>query len=393
MHDVLFAYEFPPMVGGIARWMEALALVSPPGSLTVSTGRVPGAAASDARLPNPVDRIAVPSQRLRTVQGLVRWAGRAARLAAEPTARFAWCDTFRPAGYVAHHAWRLHRLPYGFLVHGNDVLTLRLKLDRAGLKRRMLQQMLGDAAMFVANSHWTATQCSELLRRVGAGRAADGVRVVALATDPLRWRPDAAGAEAFRVARHLPAGRWLVTVARLVPYKGIDTAIAVLARLAPTHADLHYLVVGRGPQHDVLRARAEQLGVADRVHLLTDVDDAELPRALALGEVYLGLTRQTAVDVEGFGLAFLEAAASGLPVVAGATGGIPDAVADGETGVLVDPESVGDAADAVAALLLDSARARRMGDAGRERVLRDFTWPRVVADLRQIAARLGRAPR
>jgi len=79
-------------------------------------------------------------------------------------------------------------------------------------------------------------------------------------------------------------------------------------------------------------------------------------------------------------------------VVAAASGGIPDAVADGETGVLVAPTDVAAAAAAVDALLRDGARARRLGAAGRERVLRRFTWPRVVGELESIAARLGRAP-
>ncbi len=139
-----------------------------------------------------------------------------------------------------------------------------------------------------------------------------------------------------------------------------------------------------------LRAMARDRGVADRVVLLTDVADADLPAACSMADVYIGLTRETATDIEGFGIAFLEAAAAELPVVAAASGGIPDAVADGETGALVDPANVAAAAAAVDALLRDSARARRLGAAGRERVLRRYTWPRVVGELETLAARLGR---
>jgi phosphatidyl-myo-inositol dimannoside synthase len=390
MHDLLFAYEFPPMVGGIARWMAALARLSPPGTLTVSTGTLPGAHEVDAQLPNPVDRVAVHSERLRTVQGLVRWAGRGARLASEPSARFAWCDTVRPAGYVAHHAWWRCGLPYGIIIHGNDVLTLRRKVRRSTLKRRIMRRVLAAAAVYVANSHWTAAECRALLHELGLEEAEDGVQVVPLGTDPLHWRPDAVAAEAFRRRRQLPAGRWLLTVARLVPYKGIDTAVRVLATLVPSHPDLYYAVIGRGPQQYALRVLADELGVGHRVHLLTDVADDELPGALSLADVYVGLSRQTPVDIEGFGLSFLEASATGRPVVAGASGGIPDAVVDGETGLLVDPVDVGEAAEAVRRLLADPDLARRMGRAGRERVLQQFTWQRVIDDLRTIAADRGR---
>jgi phosphatidylinositol alpha-1,6-mannosyltransferase len=215
--------------------------------------------------------------------------------------------------------------------------------------------------------------------------------VVPLGTDPERFQPDDRAADAFRERRRLPAGRWLVTVARLVPHKGIDTGIEVLARLADEFPDLRYAVIGRGAHGDALRALAEELGVADRVHMLTDVGDDELPGAFALAEVYLGLSRQVGLDAEGFGIALLEAGACGVPVVAGASGGIADAVADGETGLLVTPGDPEPAADAVRHLLNDPALARRLGDAARSRVVERFTWRRVVADLDRLAASHGRS--
>jgi phosphatidylinositol alpha-1,6-mannosyltransferase len=175
-----------------------------------------------------------------------------------------------------------------------------------------------------------------------------------------------------------------------VPHKGIDTAIEVMARLADEHPDLHYAVVGRGTHEGALRTLAAECGVADRVHLLTDVSDTELPAAYAMGDIYLGLSRESGLDAEGFGIALLEAAATGLPVVAGASGGIADAVAAGETGLLVDPLDIEGAADTVRHLLADQMLAQGLGAAGRARVQQRFTWARVVSDLRAIAAELGR---
>ena len=135
-----------------------------------------------------------------------------------------------------------------------------------------------------------------------------------------------------------------------------------------------------------------RLGVAERVHVLTDVTDDELPAAYSLGECYLGLTRETAVDVEGFGISFAEAAACGLPVIGARSGGIPDAVVDGETGVLVGPDGFAAIEAAVRRLLGDRAMARRFGAAGRDRVERYLNWDRVVREMRGIAAECGRAP-
>ncbi len=391
IHDLLFTYDFPPLGGGISRWMEELARGYPPGSLLVSTGTVADQDEVDRQLPNPVDRLPISTHRLKTLQGLLLWARRAASLGRDPTARFAWCGNIRPAAYPAKWAWERVGLPYGIILHGGDLLQIRPKLRRSSLKRRTYKPLFDSARAIVANSHFTADLCRELLSDLDLPSAAERITVVPLGTDPDRFRPDPDAAAAFRKRRQLPAGRWLVTVARLVPHKGIDTGIEVLARLTDEFPDLRYAVIGRGAYGDTLGALAEELGVADRVHMLTDVGDDELSGAFALADVYLGLSRQVGLDAEGFGIALLEAGACGVPVVAGASGGIADAVADGETGLLVTPGDPEPAADAVRHLLNDPALARRLGDASRARVVEHFTWRRVVDDLDRLAASHGRA--
>jgi phosphatidylinositol alpha-1,6-mannosyltransferase len=391
-HDLLFAHDFPPMGGGIARWMAALANGYPPGTLTVSTGSVAGSAAADAASPQRIDRVWVPVTHLGTLVGRFFWSRRAVRLARDRATRFAWCDTIRPAGYTAQWVFRRTRLPFGIMVVGNDILVLRARVAGRPITRRLMQSILGRAAAFVAISEWTAEQCRTLLRELDLVSAAARVRVVPLGTDPIRFHADPVGAASFRNRRGLPDGRWLVTVARLVEYKGIDTGVRLLARLRHAYPDLHYAVVGRGPYEAALRALATELGVADRVHLLTDVSDDELPAAYSNGEVYIGLTRETTLDVEGFGISFAEAAACGLPVIGARSGGIPDAVVDGETGVLVDPDDLAAVAAVARRLLGDPVLARRMGSAGRDRVERYLNWDRVVREMRGIAEELGRPP-
>lgn len=390
-HDLLFAYDFPPMGGGISRWMAQLALGYPADTLTISTGMLDGAAVTDRRLPQRVDRIQVHSDRLRTVPGLLAWSRRAVRLAREPGARFAWCDSVRPSGYPARWAFQREALPYGIIMHGGDLLTLGARVAHRPFKRRVMRAILGDASVYVANSHWTAARGRGLLSELDLDAASSRVHVVPLGTDPVRWRPDAAAAAAFRRRRGLPAGPWLVTVARLVEYKGIDTAIRVLALLAADHPAVQYAVIGRGPDATRLRALSAELGVSDRVHLLTDVDDDELVAGYSMGDIYLGLTRETPTDVEGFGISLVEAAACGLPVVAARSGGIPDAVSDGETGALVEPGDVAGVVVALDQLLKRPDVARRMGHAGRELVERHLNWDRVVRDMREIAATFGRS--
>lgn len=378
------------MGGGIARWMEELARGYPAGELKVSTGILPGWEESDRALPNEVDRVDLPSSRLKTLGGLLIWSRRAALLARDPSARFAWCGNIRPAGYPAKWAFERTRLPFGLIVHGGDLLTMRPKMERSPLKRRTYRSILDAAAVFVANSHWTADRCRQLLVDIDLPHAVSRVRVVPLGTHPERFCPDPALGASFRRKRGLPSGPLLLTVARLVPHKGIDRAIEVLAALVPQHPDLHYAVVGRGAYEGGLRQLADSLGVGDRVHILSDVGDEELPAAYAAADIYLGLSREAGLDAEGFGIALLEASASGLPVVAGASGGIADAVANGESGLLVDPGDIAQATDAVRHLLSDPSLARGIGASGRNRVVRSFTWERVVNELRGIAEEFGR---
>jgi phosphatidylinositol alpha-1,6-mannosyltransferase len=207
--------------------------------------------------------------------------------------------------------------------------------------------------------------------------------VVPLGTDPQQFRPDVDPAPA-RTEFKLPAGRWMMTVARLTPHKGVDVGIQALARLATKYPDLRYAVAGRGPDRERLVALATSLGVADRLHWLGSAPDEFLPGLYRNTDIYLGLSRQEGTRVEGFGISLLEASATGVPVIGGRAGGVPDAVRDGETGSLVDPTSVDEVARTVERLLDDPALARRLGEGGRKAVLEHYNWTRVAADFRRL---------
>ena len=383
---LLLTYDFPPMGGGVARWMGELARRFPPDSLLISTGRMPGSEAVDAALPNPVDRIRVPSRRLRTLRGLLFWARRATRLSREHRPGFVWCGQLRPAAYPAKWLSEQLGIPYGILVHGGDLLSLQHRIHQSRIKRGTARSLIASASVIVANSHWTADLCRVVLGELGLDCPAGFIRVVPLGTDPEQFKPGL-DAGPLRDRYGLDGdGQWILTVARLVPHKGVDVTLHALAGLAVEHPGLRYAVVGQGDHQTALESLATGLGLRHRVRFLTDVTDRDLPAIYNLADLYVGVSRQAGLDVEGFGISLLEASASGLPVVAGKSGGIPDAVQDGRTGVLVDPEDPRAVATAIDGLLRDSTTARRLGDTGRRTVESSFTWNRVVNDLRAIAA-------
>ena len=360
--------------------MGEIARHARPGRLLVSTGATPGSERFDTECPSRVDRGAGAAAGLRKLPGLVRWGWRASRLAEEFAPEFLWVGNLKPAGHVAHWLWARRRIPYGLVVYGLDVALAADQAARSRFKRRVLRRLIDDAAGTVAISHWTRERFQALAAGLGLPRAAERVRTIPLGVDCNRFHP---GIRSDALHARLGAGpaHWLLTVARLEPHKGIDVGLEVLARLRREGLDVGYLVAGDGPAVQNLRRRAESLGVASAVRWFGTVPEAELPALYCLADLYLGLSRSEGVNVEGFGLALLEAQASGLPVLAGASGGTADAVADGLTGLLLSPTDIGAISQATRSLLRDRDRAQSMGRAGRARAERDFGWERVVNDL------------
>jgi phosphatidylinositol alpha-1,6-mannosyltransferase len=386
--QLLLSYDFPPMGGGIARWMGELAKRYPPGSLVVSTGQHPDSDSADARFPNRIDRVPMVGSRLRTIQGVFHWSRRVAALAGSLGAEFIWCGNLKPAGYPAR--WTSARLgvPYGILVHGGDLLILQRQARTSLLKRRTARTLLGQASVVVANSEWTRDLCRGVLDQLEIKAGPDTVRTVPLGSDPVLFRPGIDQAE-VRSRYGLNGRRWLLSVARLTRHKGIDTGLRILALLRDRYPEIGYAVVGSGDEQVGFESLTRDLGIADRVRFLTDVPDRDLPAVYNTAEIYLGLSRRMPDRVEGFGISLVEAGACGVPVVGARTGGIPDAVRDGETGLLVNPDNLDEVCRAIRILLDNPERAGSMGRAGRRAVETYYNWDRVTADLLRIGQELG----
>jgi phosphatidylinositol alpha-1,6-mannosyltransferase len=208
------------------------------------------------------------------------------------------------------------------------------------------------------------------------------VQVIPCGVDPDRYRPVDGG----RLRSELGLGNRpvVLTLARLVSSKGHDLVIRALAELRRRIPDATYLVGGTGGENytEFLRALAESCGVSKAVRFLGYVASEDLPALYSASNVYVMPSRalEGNSNFEGFGITYLEANACGVPVIGADSGGVADAVLDGRTGFLVPPNDVPALADRMYRLLADPDLARRMGAAGRERILREFTWDR-VADL------------
>lgn len=387
----LLTGEFPPMQTGIARMMGEVARRYPRGELLVSTGQHRDSLDSDVRFNGAVvDRLPVPSKALRNLAGLLFWSRRVASLARQHKPRFAWCDSIRPCTYPAK--WMHERVgtKYGVFVHGGDLLKELHAIHHSRFARKTAKALFGSAVAVVANSQWTREQAQTVLRELGLDPLAEHVRLVPLGTDPEQFRP---GIDTRAVRERYDVngtGTWVLTVARLEPYKGVDTALHAVAQCRQDGLDVNYLVVGSGKKRKEYQKLASELGIADHVRLVGNVPEAELPAVFNLATAYVGVSRKAdGSRVEGFGVALAEASASGLPVIAGQSGGLAEAVREGETGFVVDPDEPQSVAAAMKRLVGDQLLARRLGQAGRKAIETYYNWDRVIRDLRDIESQVS----
>jgi phosphatidylinositol alpha-1,6-mannosyltransferase len=256
--------------------------------------------------------------------------------------------------------------PYALIAHGNDFLAAQGRWHRP-----LFNRLVRNAEPLIANSRATADRLRSLGRDVAT--------VVPPGADPERFTPRASPSGAVPT---------LLTVSRLVPRKGIDTVLRALPALRSRWPDLRYRIAGDGPDRERLEALAEKLALGGAVDFVGHVADPLLPALYRDATLFVMPVReeQAEASVEGFGIVYLEAAACGLPVIAGDSGGAAEAIVDGQTGLLVPPDDPARLAETALRLLDDEPLRQRMGAAGREWVEREMNWDRAARELGEALA-------
>ncbi|GAB7037955.1 MULTISPECIES: glycosyltransferase family 4 protein [Catenuloplanes] len=364
---LLITNDFPPRPGGIQSFVHNLAIRQPAGGVVVYASRWKGAAEFDAAQPFEVVRedtsVLLPTPAV---------ARRAAELARAHDCDTVWFGAAAPLGLLADGLRRRAGIGRAVaLTHGHEVGWAALPGAR-GLLRRIARG--NDVITYLGE--YTRTRLDRALHGLtDLQRLAPGVDVDA-------YHPDAGGDEIR--ARHGLTGRpVLVCVSRLVARKGQDTLIRAFPEIRRRVPDAALLLVGGGPYRPTLERLAREHGVERDVVLTGSVPWAELPAHYAAGDVYAMpcRTRNRGLDVEGLGIVYLEASATGLPVIAGDSGGAPDAVLHGETGYVVPGLDLPALTDRAVTLLTDRDLARRLGAAGREWVAKEWRWEQQAARL------------
>lgn len=370
---LLVTNDFPPRPGGIQSYLQDFAVRLVHGGsdeVTVYAPQWKGAADFDraaAGAGYPVVRhpgtLMLPTPAV---------GARMRRLIAAHDIDTVWFGAAAPLALLAPAARRAGASRVVASTHGHEVGWSMLPGARSVLRR------IGDhtdAVTFV--SRYTRG------RFAGAFGPAAALEHLPPGVDADRFRPDAAARTELRDRYRLGQRPVVVCLSRLVPRKGQDMLIRALPAIRRRVDGAALVIVGGGPYRETLQRLAQRTGVADNVTFTGGVPPAELPAHHAMADVFAMpcRTRGAGLDVEGLGIVFLEASASGVAVVAGDSGGAPETVRHNNTGLVVDGRSVAQVGDAVSDLLADPDRAAAMGAAGRDWVRSHWRWDTLTARL------------
>lgn len=369
--------DFPPRIGGINYYVDQLFRhftgVRSGARVTIFSSRYRGWEAFDRTYPHDVIRL--------DTEMMLPWPWVRRRLHAELRACRPDVVLFGATWPLAHMGPAIRRklrIPYGGFTHG-------LELTGA-LIPGMLRHIGREASLLTAVSDWARRKLEPAFGWTGRmGLLPSGI-------DTESFRPDVSDA-LVRERHGLGDAPVICCVSRLVARKGQDMLIRALPLVHRDVPKARLLIVGHGPYERALRQLAAATPGGDRVVFAGAASYEDLPGYFRAGDVFAMPCRSRigGLDVEALGAVFLQAAAVGRPVIAGDSGGAPEAVKAGETGLVVDPESPERIAASIVELLRDRGKAAAFGDAGARWVHTEWTWAAMAARLGSMLEGVGSA--
>lgn len=338
-HKILIpAYDFKPALGGVANYVHEIASAwSKMGhSITVLARKHPQSESFDSHAPYKVIRIQSPQT---AIFSLIPFSFAIRKFVNFETPDFIFCPLWFPDAAATLLSRTVPKTPFFIAVHASEIFfsgnSLKHKL-RGTLLQKLQYQVFEQAQKIFAVSHYTK---SELLKLPGT--KTEKISVANNGVNPELFYKKNFSTPIFN-GLNLANKKILLTVTRLHPYKGVDAVIKTLPQVLLDVPDLHYLVVGEGPDRQRLESLTQSLGLSSYVSFLGALESSKIFELYNRSTLFVMLSREELPDVEGFGLVFLEAAACGLPSLGGHSGGIPDAIDDLRSGWLVNPNSTHD---------------------------------------------------
>ncbi|WP_280382174.1 glycosyltransferase family 4 protein [Nocardia wallacei] len=378
---LLVTNDFPPRPGGIQSYVHSLALQLPPDELVVYAPRWKGDSHLRFDAEQPFQVVRHPTTLMLPTPLVLR---RAAKLLRDERCETVWFGAAAPLALMSPLLRRAGARRILASTHGHEVGWSMLPAARQSLRA-------------IGNHTDVVTYVSKYTRRRFAAAFGPDAALEYLppGVDTTVFRPDPAAREELRARYGLGDRPTILCLSRLVPRKGQDMLLIAMLEIIQRIDGAVLVIAGGGPYEEKLRAFAHALDLDNHVVFTGRVPSSELAAHHTLADVFAMpcRTRGAGLDVEGLGIVYLEASASGVPVVAGNSGGAPETVQEGRTGRVVDGRSNSEIVDAIVGILSDRDAAARMGAAGRAWVAEQWRWDVLGGRLRTLLdanARSGR---
>jgi len=377
MNKIIFlAHDFPPTKGGISSFLYELVRHLPPKDVVVIGLPTPGWEAFDAKQDFKIIRLRIPST----------WSASSAQFKFLAPYYYKELVKIIGTGYIlcgtAHHSmmlpsWLLkatRNIPFGVFGYGLDLLRPQKRIYKP-----IFNLLVKSADAVFVISRRTSNIAMDIV-----GAKPEKIHTIHPPVNldlSRKVSPDA-----IRSALCLENKKCILSVGNLVERKGHDMVIRALPEIINKVPNVHYIVIGRGSNENHLRKLARDLNIESYITFAGFIPDDDLGSYYALCDVFVMISREIPEkgDIEGFGIVYLEANLFGKPVVAGRSGGVSDAVLNGQTGLMVNPNDPMDVANTVTRLLLDPDLAHRLGAMGRSRVLEEFLGQSAVQKLQDV---------
>jgi phosphatidyl-myo-inositol dimannoside synthase len=284
-----------------------------------------------------------------------------------------YVHSWSPCGLAAFLIRKIFGVPYYVSAHGMEVMQPL----NSGRATKVMLRVLNNASRIFSSTNYLKQKLIDI------GVRGDLIMVVPLGADPEVFKCGLDTAE-IKALYSLTDRKVILSVGRLQERKGFDITIASMPAVLEKIPNALYLICGCGPFEAELREQAAALGLNEKVVFAGFLEDSELPKYYNTCDIFVMPSRVIAArgDIEGFGIVYLEANACCKPVIGGNAGGVPEAVSDGKTGLLVDPTDKKALADAIISLLSDTELSNRLGVGGRQRVENDLNWRSCAAKIR-----------
>jgi phosphatidylinositol alpha-1,6-mannosyltransferase len=377
MKSLLITFDYPPIVGGISTFFDNVWKLLPPQNYLILAPRKKGYKRVDVNSSFRIYRyFTFISWRLMRTLILFLYT---LIIVVREKIDILICGVPVSLGFVGLIFNKILKIPYLVFYYGGEFDKYR----KRKILFKLLQVVLRNARFIITNSEFTSQEVLKFDVR------AQRVIKITPGTNTERFRP---GLDVANLKERfcLEGKKVLLTVARLARRKGIDSVISVLPRVIAQVPNLVYLIVGSGKDADYLRNLVREKSLKEHVIFVGAVTEEELPLYYNACDIYVMPNRKTEGQevFEGFGISFIEANACAKPVIGGTSGGVEDAVLDGQTGLLVDSNNKALLADSIIRLAKDKEYANELGNNGRQRVEDEFRWGQRAQKMKEIIGRI-----